>query len=141
MRETVLPIQFNVCSVGEDDRFAGVQFRGPVGVTPENIETCGRVETGKGRLAVLRSDRLGKLAQDGFEDYRFDLGQKPLGGTFLAVAVLHPGVFGERAQPGPNAGDHQVRPGNPHLPQGVHALPNDAPKLWNYIGLIVPGLG
>jgi len=59
--KAILSIQFNVCSVGEDDRFAGVQFCGAVGITPENIETCDRVETSQGRLPVLGADGLGKL--------------------------------------------------------------------------------
>jgi hypothetical protein len=47
------------------------------------------------------------------------------GGHFLAVGILDPRKPGERSQPRPDARNHQVRTGDSHVPEGLHALPHE----------------
>ena len=121
----MLAVEFNVRAVGENDGLARVQFRRAVGVAPQDVKTRGGVQAGQTVLAALAANFFGEPRENGFKHDGFDFGEETLGGDFLAVGVFDAGEAGEGAQARADARNHQIRPGNAHVPKRLHALADD----------------
>jgi hypothetical protein len=120
--------------VGKHDCLTRVDLGRLVDESPEDVETAGRVDR-----AYLCARLAEQLTHHRVEYDAFYLGQKLLGWHFFAVGILDPLVLCERPQPRPDARDHEVCPGNAHVPQRLHPLPNNLVQFWLYQVLITSG--
>ena len=66
-------VEFDMRSVGEDDRLAGVKIGCFIRIAPQYIEARGGVQPCQAVFAAVTTHFLRQPGQDGLQDYRFHL--------------------------------------------------------------------